>query len=457
MSIEAPALTVKEVSSFRDPSGFVFYKDDLVFRSISPEYSVHYQHLMQSGLYEKLIQQKLLIEHKEVGLSPLTIQPKKIPFISYPHEWSFSQLKSAALTTLRIQQIAAEYGMQLKDASAYNIQFLQGKPVLIDTLSFELKTDSLPWKAYKQFCQHFLAPLALHAYVDWRLKDLYLAHIDGIPLDLAVKLLPKRYFLKFNLFLHLYLHAKFQSAAAPVSKSSSSSAKNLKQATAGLIQSLESAVKSIQWKAPKTTWQNYYQDDSYTTTAFADKQKTIETFLSILNPPVIWDMGCNDGYFSIVASRFAQQVVSFDADPVCIERLFHKKTNILPLMMNLSNPTPAFGWGEEERKSLASRGPASLVLALALIHHLMITAGISLDKIAEYFHKIGRHAVVEFIPKEDQKFKKMVQSNPNKFEDFNEESFLKAFSAYFEVLERKEVADSKRVLYLLQSKRVFTC
>ncbi|MFM8426928.1 MAG: SAM-dependent methyltransferase, partial [Chloroflexota bacterium] len=203
--------------SFRDPSGFLFYRDEILYRQINKKYSDEYNMLMSSGLYENLLKSRLLIPHEDVNVQPeeskdafKVIRPQKVEFISYPYEWSFSQLKDAALATLAIQKRAMKYGMSLKDASAYNIQFHEGKATLIDTLSFEKYTEGMPWVAYKQFCQHFLAPLALMAKVDVRLSQLLRIHIDGISLDLASGLLPFSTRLNFGLLTHIHLHSKAQ-------------------------------------------------------------------------------------------------------------------------------------------------------------------------------------------------------------------------------------------------------
>jgi len=195
-------------SSFRDPSGFLFEKDGELYRQINVSYFKDYDMLMTSGLYKELIDKKLLIPHKEQGYE--IIKPEKIPFISYPYEWTFSQLKDTALLTLKIMKISLEHGMILKDASAYNVQFIGCKPIFIDTLSFEKYKEGEAWVAYKQFCQHFLAPLALMAYMDVRLNSLFKSFIDGIPLDLANKLLPIKAKMKPSLFMHLSLNSKFQ-------------------------------------------------------------------------------------------------------------------------------------------------------------------------------------------------------------------------------------------------------
>lgn len=203
--------------SFRDPSGFVFRQDGIIYRHVNIVYKENYDYLITSGLYQDLTGRGLLIPHDEVDIDYAksesaykTLRPKLVEFISYPYEWCFSQLKDAALTTLQIQKRSLEYGMTLKDASAYNIQFMAGKPTLIDTLSFEKYHEGEPWVAYKQFCQHFLAPLALMSYRDIRLNQLFRIYIDGVPLDLASSLLPLR--TRFNppLLFHIHLHAVSQ-------------------------------------------------------------------------------------------------------------------------------------------------------------------------------------------------------------------------------------------------------
>ncbi len=177
-------------SSFRDPSGFVFFRDGQLLRQINRSYREHYDMFMSSGLYDGLQKQQAIVRHQEVENSTdtqayKTIAPQQISFISYPYEWCFGQLKDAALLTLEIQKTAMEHGMTLKDASAYNIQFDQGKPILIDTLSFEKYQEGSPWQAYRQFCQHFLAPLALMHYSNMHAGRLSAIWLDGIPLEIA--------------------------------------------------------------------------------------------------------------------------------------------------------------------------------------------------------------------------------------------------------------------------------
>ncbi len=244
-----------ENSSFRDNNGFIYYEQDEIFRAIKYSYRENYEHLMKSGLYDYLVKENLLIPHTEDKLKELNgslfkiIKPQKIDFISYPYEWCFFQLKDAALTTLRIQKIALEYGMTLKDSSAYNIQFYSGKPVLIDTLSFEIYKENEPWVAYNQFCKNFLAPLALAALCDVRLIQMLKIFIDGIPLDTAKNILRGKALLRFGIFIHIYLHSKFQSKYSDKDKAISVNKKWMtKDSHLRLIENLETIVDRLRIK-----------------------------------------------------------------------------------------------------------------------------------------------------------------------------------------------------------------
>ncbi len=220
--------------------------------------------MFSTGLYEKLVKEKLLVNHDEVGISPeepeyafKTIKPEKIPFISYPYEWSFSQLKDAALVTLQIEKISLEYGMTLKDASAYNIQFVRGRPIFIDSLSFEKYQMGKPWVAYRQFCKHFLAPLSLMSFSDIRLGQLFRVFIDGIPLDMTSRLLPKRTWINFGILMHIHLHAKTEKKYSS-SGASFKSGFISKNSFNGLLDNLSSTLDSFEWQPAGTEWAQYY-------------------------------------------------------------------------------------------------------------------------------------------------------------------------------------------------------
>ncbi len=452
-------------ASFRDPSGFLFSRGGILYRQVNRIYAEDYARLMGSGLYARLVKAGLLIPHEESSQPPAErksafkiIQPERVPFISYPYEWSFSQLKSAALTTLSIQKRALKADMSLKDASAYNIQFVRGRAALIDTLSFERYKEGKPWDAYRQFCQHFLAPLALMAYVDVRLSRLLREYIDGVPLDLASRLLPVRTRFNFGLLTHIHIHAGAQVRYADVDVKNISARRAMsRQAFLGLIESLENTVKKLEWQPKGTEWGNYYDITNYSDRAFEEKKRLVAQWVGECNPGLVWDLGANNGAFSRVALGVDSYVASFDIDPAAVEQNYrtmkaNKEQNLLPLLLDLTNPSPALGWANRERESLAQRGPADMILALALIHHLAISNNLPLPQIAGFLAETGKRLVIEFVPKSDSQVQKLLSSRADIFPNYTRQGFEDAFAARFSIREKADIADSERTLYFMEAR-----
>jgi hypothetical protein len=450
-------------ASFRDPSGFLFTDNGILYRQINRVYANDYTRLMDSGLYDKLIKAGLLIPHVEADQLPAesdsvfkVIQPERVPFISYPYEWSFSQLKDAALATLNIQKRALKLDMSLKDASAYNIQFVRGKATLIDTLSFEMYKEGQPWVAYKQFCQHFLAPLVLMAYRDVRLSQLLRVYIDGVPLDLASDLLPAKTKLNFGLLTHIHIHAGAQKRYSDKVVTPRKSGMN-KQALTGLIESLESTIKKLVWKPAGTEWGDYYENTNYTDSAFEHKKQLVHEWSLENKPVLVWDLGGNTGVFSREAAASGAFTVSFDIDPAAVEQNYRtvrtkKEQNILPLVLDLTNPSPAIGWDNQERDSFGARGPVDMALALAVIHHLAISNNVPLPRLADFFAACCTWLVIEFVPKSDSQVQKLLASREDIFPNYNRDGFEAAFSASFTIHKSELVRDSERRLYLMEAK-----
>jgi len=446
-------------SSFRDPSGFVFLHDGSVYRQINLSYKEQYDRLTSSGLYKKLVESDLLIPHEEVEFTDgndnnayKIIKPYKLQFISFPYEWCFSQLKGAALTTLEIQKIAVEFGMTLKDSSAYNIQFHCGKPILIDTLSFESYREGQTWIAYRQFCQHFLAPLALMSHSDIRLSQLLRVYVDGIPLDLASSLLPVGTFLRFGLLSHIHLHSRSQKRYEGRSVRSQRSMS--RRSFMGLIDSLETTVRKLSWQPTDTEWADYYEDTNYTQQAFDQKKRLVANFLERIRPRSLWDIGANIGIFSNVASDKGIQTISFDVDPAAVEKNYlHCRTenikDCLPLLLDVTNPSPGIGWQNEERASLVDRGPVDCVMALALVHHLAISANVPLGKIAEFFSHMCTSLIIEFVPKSDPQVQRLLITREDIFTDYTQGQFERAFGEHFSIEAVEEISGSERTLYLM--------
>lgn len=453
--------------SFRDPSGFLFSRDSEIFRQVNQDYKPHFDRLMNSGLYSMLVGAEKLIPHEEAAVPPLeasisykVIKPSPVPFISYPHEWSFSQLKDAALLTLSIAEKSLEHGMILKDASAYNIQFIGSKAVHIDTLSFDEYQEGAPWIAYRQFCQHFLAPLALMAKRDISLGKLSQIFIDGVPLGIASKLLPFSTRFSLQLLLHIHLHAKSQShfsknssKGSKISKSKSVS----KTALLGILDGLRSAVNSLTWKAEGTEWGDYYTDTNYSKHSMEKKAELVSSYLKTLSPRVVWDLGANTGRFSELSASLGAYTVAFDIDPAAIEKAYlankkEGKRNVLPLILDLSNPSTNFGWAGDERKSLASRGPANTILALALVHHLAISNNVPLERIASFLASIGSSLIIEFVPKSDSQVQRLLSSREDIFSSYSKSGFESAFLNHFAIERSVQIEGSERWLYLMRRK-----
>lgn len=456
-----------EPSSFRDPSGFVVVEKNRVLRVVDQRYQAEYDAFVSSGLKNHLITERLLLPFDELKSRPpfatqayKVLASERLPFWSYPYEWSFRQLQVAALATLRLQREALAHNMTLKDASAFNIQFVAGKPVLIDLLSFERYRDGEPWVAYRQFCQHFLAPLLLMAQVDGRMSSLLRVHLDGIPLDLASRLLPKQSWMQFATLSHIHFHARNQQKYADLGANANHQPKRSlpKQFLLGILDSLESLVQKQQLTPQKTEWDNYYQDTNYSDRAFAKKKTIVQKYLTQVSPKSVWDLGGNTGEFSRLASDAGVATVCFDIDPRAVDQNYrvveqNQEEHLLPLVMDFTNQSPALGWALTERKSLIDRGPAEMLLALALIHHLSIGQNIPFEKVAAYFAQLSTYLVIEFVPKQDSKVQILLATREDIFSQYTQSHFEASFGAYFSIVDQQFVGQgSKRVLYLMKRK-----
>jgi hypothetical protein len=453
----------RDGGSFRDPSGFVFVESGALYRQVNSCYRDDYDLLMSSGLAAELMERRLLVRHEEASLGEVhgeaykLLRPERIPFISYPYEWCFGQLRDAALVTLKVQAHALKHGMSLKDASAYNVQFLDGKPVLIDTLSFERYVEGRPWVAYRQFCQHFLAPLALMAYGDVRFGRLSQIFIDGVPLDVASRLLPWSTRLKPSLSMHLHLHARMQtwhqdSTAPPAARRTPVLAR---AALTNLIENLANIVRGFRYTPHGTEWADYYANTNYSEASLTHKEQLVARLIERLRPTSVWDLGANTGRFSRLASSRGIRTIAFDVDPAAVERNYRLcvdagETALLPLVLDLTNPSPNLGWAAEERQSLESRGPVDLVLALALVHHLAIGNNVPLSKVAEYLSRLATHLIIEFVPKADSQVQRMLATRADVFDRYTEAGFVEAFEQCFVIEQVDPIPDTSRTLYLMR-------
>ncbi len=441
-------------SSYRDPSGFIFQHNNLFYRQVNTAYAENYDLLMSSGLFDALSQESSLLPHEEVDLGDTQsayryLLPEQLDFISYPYEWSFDMLKDAALLTLKIMKQSMKAGMVLKDATPFNLQLHKGKMIFIDTLSFEKYNEASPWIAYRQFCETFLAPLALMHFSRHSLSALLLAYPEGIPLALASRLLPWKSKFKLHLYLHLHLHARYSRKKNTDDSTAAFSRKKLEN----IIQSLELAIKGLRLKEEDTTWGHYYEEANLRNDYVSSKKESVATLLRELNDTgLALDLGGNDGTFSKLLAARGWKVICADGDQYAINQLYKDpdRGNIHPLILDFANPSPAIGFNNTERASFLDRCRPDLVLALALVHHLCIGRNIPLPDLAASFASLGKTLVIEFVPKEDPKVREILEYKKDIYDQYNQAEFENTFSKFFEIKKAVALKDSIRTLYHME-------
>lgn len=445
---------IKEASSFRDPDSSLFYDSSYYYRSISLNYEKHYNHFIDSGLKGKLLQEGFILPFDEIiddspgsGDSSRVLRTDILPFVSYPYEWSFSQFKEAALLTLKINQLALEYGMILKDASMFNVQFIGCKPIFIDLASFEIYEQDMPWKAYYQFCKHFYGPLFLAAKKNCILPKLLQYFIDGIPLKEVVSLCSWNVFLDSGAFLHLYLHAKGEGKITNHSKEKKVAQKQLSD----IITHLASSIENLVLKQKQTVWDDYNQNNNYNIESQKHKVKIIKGFLDQIDGNKALDIGANDGLYSQLLADKGMYTLLVDIDELAIDRAFNCKSDLIhPLQMNLVNPTPAIGWNNNERKSFWDRCNVDVIQALAIVHHLVITHDISFEEIAKKLAQHTKYLIIEFVDPIDSQAQILLQNKPHHRSKYNYFNFERSFERSFKLIKKIKIEGINRELFFYQ-------
>ncbi len=449
---------LREKSSFRDPDGYVFRKGQETYRAIvnpnAPILQAKYRAFFQTA-----VEKQLLLDYREVPKtdtdpddSIALIKPISLPMVAYPYEWSFSQLKDAALVTLELNLLALSYGLTLKDATAFNVQLFENRMTFIDHLSFEPSEGRMPWRPYSQFCRHFLSPLVISTYLDIHINRLFRVYIDGIPEQVTVGLLPLRSFLSPTIFLHILLHTCFIKKSFHTG--TSGSIKQTRAHQADLLSQLKAATSSLKPAKQTSTWSNYYENTNYNELAFREKIDVVAKIFSNERFSIVWDIGANDGTFSRVIAPFSDLVLSLDLDHNAIDgnyienrRLGH--TSVYPLVFDITNPSPGIGFANSERSPLNWRSNPDAILLLALLHHLCISHNLPFRHLAEYFHSFNCVVVVEFVDREDSQVRRLCDSKGELDNWYTREEFERCFAQRFRITSRADLSDSCRSIYLL--------
>ena len=401
---------------------------------------------------EEFVDAALLGEH--AGDAHYVLEHPRIPFISYPYEWSFSALKAAALLHLDIQQAALKKNVSMTDATAYNVQFVGHRPIFIDSLSFRRYEEGEYWAGHRQFCEQFINPLLLRSLCGVPHNAWYRGELEGISSEDLSRLLPWRSRMSWNVLTNVFMQARLQnnsSSSAAIEK-----AKSRKLPRIGYEQILHGLQKWIAGLEPKadskTVWQDYANDNSYADEEAVNKRKFIAEFASAVKPALILDIGCNTGDYSIVAlENGAESAVGFDFDHGALEYGYRRAVkdglNFLPLHLDAANPSPNQGWSQAERMGFRERAKGDAVMGLALIHHLAIAKNLPLAEVMSWLVNMAPQGILEFVPKKDPMVQRLLQMREDLFDDYDQENFEKYLGARARIVKSEQVSASGRVLY----------
>ena len=450
---------VADPGSFRDPGGRIFIDDGRVLRAVYDGNGAAYQAFRDSGLLAELIGDGRLVS--SVELEPASHQAGKnarylleharLPFVSYPYEWTFPQLKLAAIFQLDLLLDALERGFTLSDATAYNIQFVGSRPVFIDHLSFRPYRDGEIWAAHRQFCMQFLNPLILWSKLGVAPNGWYRGNLEGIAPEELAPLLGFTGKLSLTIASHVVAQAALQKRANAGGGSSAPSRPLSKTAFKAILLQLKGFIAGLKSPVSGTVWEAYAGDNSYGSTQAGAKHAFVGKMVAATKPKLMFDLGCNSGDYSVTGlNKGAAYVVGFDFDFGALERAVGRSTKqdlpFLPLWLDATNPSPAQGWNQQERGGFSSRAKGDAVVALAFIHHLAIAKNIPLDATIDWIMDIAPVGVIEFPPKSDPMVQQLLSRREDIFPDYTEQQFLAAVEQRGRVTAREHLSDGGRLM-----------
>ncbi len=454
-----------ENSSFRDNLGNIFYLNGRVLRSVNKIGKKNFQFIKSSGILEESINKNFLIKTKELDLKELpdffskfeyVLESEVVPFVSYPYEWTFDQLKRSALHHLDFQIYLLNNGAVLRDASAYNIQFLGGKPYFIDLLSIKPYEEGEYWNGYKQFCENFLNPLLLGYLKGIHHNHWFRGALEGITSVDLNKILNFKDKFSYKIFTHVVLQARLNIKSLTKPKETSEKYKNLrklsKKSYSSILYQLRSWISKMFFKKENTIWQNYSKEHTYNENEYNEKKIIVSNFIKRVKPVSLIDLGCNTGDFSKLAiENGVKSVVGFDFDHNVITDAFNeaknKKINFLPLIFDAANPSPNQGWKQNERKGFLERFKSDALIALAFEHHLIIAKNIPMIDFIDWITKISKCGIIEFVPKTDTTIKKMLEFREDIFSDYSEENFENYLAKKTKIINKSLITKTGRILY----------
>lgn len=456
-----------DAGSFRDRDGRIYRCDGRIIRGLSEGALADYRKLETKKFFKRLTEEGKLVKTREMPVEnvPLPddekarwagfLEHEPIPVISYAYEWTFGMLRDAALLTLELQEAAVKAGMSLKDATPYNVQFVAGNPVFIDIPSLETLQPGSTWAGYRQFCEMFLFPLLLQAYKGVDIQPMMRSSIDGVGVQTAARLFGLRDRFRKGVFSHVWLQAKLDRRYGATSKDVKTELKSAgfgKELILANVRKMQKLIAGLSWGGEGSEWGGYEEFHNYSESDHALKEQFIEESVRDSGAKTVWDIGANTGQFSRIAARHADTVLAMDIDHYAVERMYRKNNeegaeNILPLVQNVCDPSPNWGWRNRERSDLVTRARPDLVLCLALIHHVVITANVPLDEFIAWLASVTDQLVIEYVSRDDDKVKTLLRNKEDKYDDYHRERLEAALSAHYEIKKTLPLESGNRFLY----------
>ncbi|MBQ0902383.1 bifunctional 2-polyprenyl-6-hydroxyphenol methylase/3-demethylubiquinol 3-O-methyltransferase UbiG [Micromonospora sp. U21] len=467
----SPAEARPEPASFRDPANRVFHVGDEVLRGLDPQAAEHWRALRATEFFPALVAAGKVCATEEAppALVPASagdpwaavLRHERIPFVSHPYEWSFTMLRDAALLHLEILRAAVADGFTTKDGSAYNLQWRGAEAVFIDIGSFEPVRDGEPWAGYRQFCQTVLYPLLLTAHLGVDFQPWLRARVDGIEADQLRPIFAGARRLRPGVLTHLHLHGAMQQRNAAASttdvRAQLRAAGYSRELLLATVRGIEKLVRRLDRRPTGSHWSDYQRTCGYSVPDRAAKEQFVSTALTAgARPRLVLDLGANDGRYSRLAAGHADYVVAVEQDPAVVDELYralraegHRR--ILPLVLDLADPSPGGGWRGVERAGFAERASADAVLALAVVHHLAIGRNVPLPEVIDWLAGLtapGGAVVVEFVHPEDPMARRLLANKPEGlFPDYRRDTFERLLAARGRIADRLELPSGTRTLY----------
>lgn len=454
----------RERGSFRDRNGSVYYQDGRVFRTLGANALSNWQRLQDTAFFRDNMEAGRIVATRPAADQPSSetggvVEHDRIPFVSYPYEWTFGMLKDAALLHLELMRDALAADFILKDSSPYNVQWEGVHPVFIDVPSFEPLAKGAPWVGYRQFCEMMLYPLMLQAYKGLDFRPWLRGRIDGIPAEEMGRMVSARDLFRAGTLLHVVAQSALQrrySGGRQDVRGALAAAGFDKALIQRNVDKLHRVVEGLRPSGTATEWADYDRTHSYEADEFEAKADFVRRAAASRRWNLAWDLGCNTGTFSRILEPHADYVVSMDADWMAIEHLYRRERagqasrKILPLVVNLSDASPNQGWRGVERKDLAARGRPDLTLCLALVHHVVITANIPLADFVDWLAELGTAIVIEFVGREDEMVQALLANREDQYDDYYPDAFRQLLNRHFEIREERSLKGGKRTIFFAE-------